>query len=865
MRKILVFFASLVTVMACSDSNSAAFDGVQEHGALTTPLKWRTITMSASVGEDQRTTLADNVVLWDKDDAYCVMNEAEAVSKTLQIVVDGPSQALGLKVGRNDKNVLLKYEKINVNIGGEDVTNAILSPADEANLAGDNDYKIGIQNTADGKRFPEPGTPINAPVKSKYQTWPPQTNYGVSLVRATSSSDVFSASHRAVVTMTDIEYSTNNGTSWNAVNQNSELFNGSQYYGDLKDVAHYEWLGNLNWRMTLSDEAGCAHGVFEGVTTNADVPNDKTRAVYPYDAFKAYANGLMTIEIPERQTYVENSFDHKANIMVGKVTVVEEGEDYGRYDAHFKNVMGVLQLTLTGDDYYLSELLLTDRSGASLWGTASLAADSQDGITTSSIAGGGATVVMDCGGVKLTSEPTTFNIVVPVGAFAGGFDVEIRTQDGRSKTFGTSRDNTIARNDLKRMPTMSITGLPLAEFDIENAAVKAYMGQSGTPAFSQKSLIGTAGNSKTLVTRTITDNTSLIGQDRPKTFDIVWKATTPDYNISFYDKTADRYVFQNRKVTENAYSFANMTPGHEYSYRVVDGTGREVSGGAFRVVGQVRMVTIDDSWNDRDLGGWTSTLGGQVKYGWVYRGASLNGTWTKGVGTNFTRIESAKAENYTFSDLSRNQIRDLGLRAELDLRGVLSEESSIVQNSKESPHPLSVGNNTGLPADYWTFNRISSSGGMNNPTSNSAIVQDVAWIIDQVMDYKHPVIYHCKSGADRTGCVSMLVLSLLGVAPGDVVRDYELTTFSREYVVLEGRNAFRAKPANEISRDYNFFTEGFTTFGSSQGVNWQEKAYYYLNQTFRSQGVYIPASKLDAFIKFMLDIDNYQHPSFANE
>lgn len=861
MRKILVFFASLVTVMACSDSNSAAFDGVQEHGALTTPLKWRTITMSASVGEDQRTTLADNVVLWDKDDAYCVMNEAEAVSRTLQIVVDGPSQALGLNVGRNYDAVLVKYEKINVNIGGQDVTSQILSPEGEENLEGDNAFKLGIQNKKDGKRFPQPGVTISAPVKSRYQVWPPQTNYGVSLVRATSESGLYSASNKAVITLTGIEYSTNNGSSWTTVNQGSGLFNGSQYFGDLKDVASYEWLGNLNWRLTLADEPGRPFGVFEGVTTNADAPNEKTRAVYPYDVFKAYANGRMTIEIPQHQTYVENSFDPKANIMVAGVEVVEEGDNYGKYNARFHNVMGVLQLSLTGDDYFLTDLTLTDRSGAQLWGTASLAADAEDGITTGIITGGSSSVTLDCQGVKLTSEPTTFNIVVPVGAFAGGFDVEIHTQDGRSGSFGTSRDNTIGRNDLKRMPTRSITGLPLAEFDIENAAVKAYMGQSGTPAFSQKTLIGTAGSSTTLVTRSITNNTSLIGQDRPRTFDVTWKATTPDYLVTFRDETAGRYVFQNRTVTTPAYSFTNMIPGHEYKYSVVDGSGREVSGGAFKAVGKVRMVTIDDSWNDRDLGGWTSTLGGSVQYGWVYRGASLNGTWKGGPSTNVTRTEAAKADNYSFSDLSRNQIRDLGLRAELDLRAVLSEESTATQLSRESPHPLSVGNNTGLSDDEWTFHRISSWEAMNKPLESTAMVKDVEWIIDQVLEHQRPVIFHCKSGADRTGSLAMLVLSLLGVEPGNVVREYELTTFSREYVVLEGRNAFRSKPANEISRDYNFFTNGFTTFGSAKGTNQQEKAYYYLNRQFPD--AYIPASKLNAFINFMLGIDSYQGPSFT--
>jgi hypothetical protein len=37
------------------------------------------------------------------------------------------------------------------------------------------------------------------------------------------------------------------------------------------------------------------------------------------------------------------------------------------------------------------------------------------------------------------------------------------------------------------------------------------------------------------------------------------------------------------------------------------------------------------------------------------------------------------------------------------------------------------------------------------------------------------VLYHCMGGRDRTGMITMLVLTLVGVAPDDIADDYELS------------------------------------------------------------------------------------------
>lgn len=857
MRKFLFVFAAITSLLSCSDIDTPLFGGEQGENTETpevTPLKMRTISMSASSGEKSRTTLKGYAVVWDENDEYCVKNEAQEVSNILQVIVDGPSQAMGIKVGKNDKEALIKYENISVNIGGRDVTNEILSPDNEVNNADDNDYKIGIQNIADGKRFPLPGSSINAPSRNKLEWF--TRYYGISLVRASSTSN-FSTSNKAIITMTGIEYSTNGGNSWTQVNANTSLYQGSKYSSDLKN-AKYEWLGNLNWRLTLNDQPSRTNGIFTGTTVNVDTPNDKTRAVYPFDAFKEYSKGTMKIDIPEHQSYVKNSFDHKANIMIGNVTVVEEGEYEGKYDAHFTNAMGVLQLELTGDDYYLENITVTNRDGKSLWGTASIAAaEYTNGINVSQITGGSSTITLDCPGVKLTSEPTTFNIVVPVGAFAGGFDVTVNTADHRAKKIGTGRDNSIVLNDIKQMPRMEVAMAdePLYEFDIENAAVKKYMSYGRYSSFDN--------NTKSYFTTHSSElNSQYYDMDDPLYYTVDWADTgAASYSVSFRDDTAGKDVFANREVTTRSYGFMNMIPGHTYTYSVSDGS-KVINSGTFKAVGQVRMVTISDSWNYRDIGGWPGLNGHKIRYGWLFRGGSLNGKWASGKTSKDTERNITNINNYNvLSSDCQNQLKDLGIRGELDLRAVKTNPGSTT----DWPHVYSLGqHHTGFTTD-WDFMQISSSTGLNNPTSDDAIVRDVKWLIDEVLSGK-PIAYHCKSGADRTGGVTMVIEALLGVDPGDIARDYELTNFSKEMKVIEGKSQFRDRKIDDNSKEiWKFRNNGFPSFDSSKGTNWQEKAYYYLNQTFRNRGIYIPKSELDAFIKFMLNIDNYTAPSWAAE
>lgn len=406
---------------------------------------------------------------------------------------------------------------------------------------------------------------------------------------------------------------------------------------------------------------------------------------------------------------------------------------------------------------------------------------------------------------------------------------------------------------------LGTSALYIEEVDIENIAVKAYLGQNLTsgPIFGESTWIN--------------DNVRLeeyLDHDTPVGKMVAWEGSdSEDFFLTLSDLTEGHMgLDQSVTVTGNSHEFYNLVPGHTYRYTVAREGGEEVKSGLFRVKpNQLRMVKISDSWNWRDLGGWTSTLGGQVRYEWLYRGGSLNGTWklpytygTQGwwwQPADPDKIQTNKASeisdpaNYDFSQTSRDELLNMGIHGELDFRNNKSEAPG-----DDMTHSISLTQdnhsvaNTGI--DGWLFKRIRTANAIGNPFTEDAVVQDVKWLIEQVLS-GHPIAYHCRSGADRTGVVTFIILALLGVDETDIAKDYELTLYSSELGRIERRYpTFQVRHANV---DY-WSSQTFLANGIKKAdypcTTLQQRAYYYLSQQFPS--CQIPASQLDAFIDFML-------------
>lgn len=187
----------------------------------------------------------------------------------------------------------------------------------------------------------------------------------------------------------------------------------------------------------------------EFVTGNA---LDKIYAVYPYRADNKISNsGELSVHWPSSQTYKPNSFGIGSNVMVSVTT---------DKPLRFKNVGGYLALKLYGNNISVSSILLRGNNGEKLTGKATISSDPDENPLLSFNDVAQRTLRLECTTpvpLGSTAESATiFWLVVPPTQFTEGFNITVRTSDGRIFEKSTSSNYTIERNTLCRMAAVEV-------------------------------------------------------------------------------------------------------------------------------------------------------------------------------------------------------------------------------------------------------------------------------------------------------------------------------------------------------------------------------------------------------------------------
>ncbi len=180
-------------------------------------------------------------------------------------------------------------------------------------------------------------------------------------------------------------------------------------------------------------------------------------AFYPFAELICKAEGesyvLENLSLPSVQTYVADSFDP------GSFPMMAVSADTDDVDFRFKNLCGVLKLQLQGEGT-IASITVKGNSDEILAGSASLTM-SHGGIPAISIASDGAKeVTLDCGeGVVLNADaPTSFLISLLPTDFTNGFTVTVSDSRGGSMEYSTTKQNSILRSAILRMPVKEYIG-----------------------------------------------------------------------------------------------------------------------------------------------------------------------------------------------------------------------------------------------------------------------------------------------------------------------------------------------------------------------------------------------------------------------
>jgi protein-tyrosine phosphatase len=174
-----------------------------------------------------------------------------------------------------------------------------------------------------------------------------------------------------------------------------------------------------------------------------------------------------------------------------------------------------------------------------------------------------------------------------------------------------------------------------------------------------------------------------------------------------------------------------------------------------------REINFEKVRNFRDIGGYPTRNGRIVAWRRIFRSAELR--------------------HITRNDLARFQ-DEIGLVSVLDLRSEYERNNDGQRLLSESGFrffyiPFTVDDET----QDTTEERLHGCTNlgefylqlMREPTYGRRIVQALDIIADSA---NHPLVFHCAAGKDRTGILSAMLLSILGVKDEDIKYDYHLST-----------------------------------------------------------------------------------------
>ncbi|MGW0389564.1 tyrosine-protein phosphatase [Streptomyces sp. NPDC003042] len=224
---------------------------------------------------------------------------------------------------------------------------------------------------------------------------------------------------------------------------------------------------------------------------------------------------------------------------------------------------------------------------------------------------------------------------------------------------------------------------------------------------------------------------------------------------------------------------------------------------------QIRQIPLQGAVNVRDIGGYRTYTGGQVRHGLVYRSDALSKLTAADIGTvsglGLTKVVDFRIPmelQYDGPDKlpagltpTSRPISDLGLYG--TLVAAISSGDPVKQEQM-----LGGGRAEAYMRDiYRTF--------VTSPENRAQIAATLREIAD---GRQGPLLYHCTSGKDRTGWTTYVLLRALAVPEDAAEGDYLASNTFRGAYDAKLRAALKASgrmqnpdlliPLQEVRQDY---------------------------------------------------------------
>lgn len=240
---------------------------------------------------------------------------------------------------------------------------------------------------------------------------------------------------------------------------------------------------------------------------------------------------------------------------------------------------------------------------------------------------------------------------------------------------------------------------------------------------------------------------------------------------------ADNEWFNNASVdyaarAELIYEFEHLYANTQYFYRVTAYSNKGVASqaGSFVTSDTPRILSIDGLRNVRDIGNWKTDSGKRVRQGLLLRGTEMDG--------------DVEAAYHLTKDGLMDMLDVFGIKTDIDLRADTSTSMDAL----------------GSRVSHRYYDMVMYQGVFTDEGK-----EKVRLVFADFANYQnYPIYLHCTYGCDRTGTICYLLEALLGVSPGDCLKDYGLSNLDLANIrtVEEGLKAYEGDTLKEQAESY---------------------------------------------------------------
>lgn len=179
------------------------------------------------------------------------------------------------------------------------------------------------------------------------------------------------------------------------------------------------------------------------------------------------------------------------------------------------------------------------------------------------------------------------------------------------------------------------------------------------------------------------------------------------------------------------------------------------------------LIPMEGGRNFRDLGGYQTEDGRQVKSGLLFRSGVL----------------------HHLSDADYRKIEELGIRTVVDFRATDERHSEPTQwragdvEMHTWDYAMTMGGDDGDASAVLSAFANPNLSGADAEALMAELYRDMvdqqrphyAAMFDALVQSDEPLLFHCTAGKDRTGIAAALILTALGVEPDAIMADYTLS------------------------------------------------------------------------------------------